>query len=78
MVQAIPGFSTLDEDLRCTLLNLVQSSYKRYLAGELTDPIYPELEGICDWLTIVQDRKPSEIRRCVGFLAAEFVFVLYV
>ena len=76
MVQAIPGFRTLDEDLRSTLFNLFQASsmydWQDRNKGHFDHPGIFELELLCQWLEIVQDRKPSDIRRFVGFLLQGF------
>jgi hypothetical protein len=70
VMQAIPGFRTLDQDLRSTLLNLIQFSFLKYW-GE-------ELEVVCQRLAIVQDRNPLDVRRFVGFLLQGFEFVICV
>ncbi|KAG0618726.1 hypothetical protein M758_4G088200 [Ceratodon purpureus] len=54
----IPGFSSLDEDLRSTLLDLIQ-----FFSMQALLILYNcELEDVCRRLAIVQDRQPSEIR----------------
>ncbi|KAG0618777.1 hypothetical protein M758_4G091500 [Ceratodon purpureus] len=55
---AIPGFSTLDEDLRSTLLNLIQFLTLKVWYNKRTC----KLEEACRLLAIVQDRESSEIR----------------
>ncbi|KAG0579324.1 hypothetical protein KC19_4G090600 [Ceratodon purpureus] len=54
----IPGFSALDENLRSTLLNLIQFLTLKAWDDEETC----KLEELSRRLAIVQDRKPSEIR----------------
>ncbi|KAG0618736.1 hypothetical protein M758_4G088800 [Ceratodon purpureus] len=53
----IPGFSTLDEDLRSTLLDLIQ-----FFSMQARLVYTCEFEEACRLLAIVQDRQPSEIR----------------
>ncbi|KAG0579329.1 hypothetical protein KC19_4G091000 [Ceratodon purpureus] len=57
-VVAIPGFSTLDEVLRSTLLSLIQVLTLKVWYFETTC----KLEEACRMLAIVQDREPCEIR----------------
>ncbi|KAG0579279.1 hypothetical protein KC19_4G087800 [Ceratodon purpureus] len=64
-VIAIPGFSTLDEDLRSTLLDLIQF-FSMQAWYEVTSWV---LEEACRRLAIVQDRHPSEIRGYIFKLA---------
>jgi hypothetical protein len=75
-VQAIPGFRTLDEDLRSTLLNLFQASSLTYWQSHnidcYNDPRIFELEELCQWLAIVQDQRLLKIREFVGFLQQGF------
>jgi hypothetical protein len=75
-VQAIPGFRTLDEDLRFTLLNLFQALSLKYWQESNTyhfdDTRIFGLEVICQWLAIVQDQTPLKIRGFVGFLLQGF------
>jgi hypothetical protein len=65
VMQAIPGLSTLREDLRITLLNLIQfSSYNIFtLSG---GHLLPDVEIVCRIMAIAEDREPWEIRRNVG------------
>ncbi|KAG0557610.1 hypothetical protein KC19_11G143600 [Ceratodon purpureus] len=62
---AIPGFSTLDEDLRFTILNLIQALLMKKWSERnrrcFDDPTVFELEVLCQWLAIVQDRRPLDI-----------------
>ncbi|KAG0579289.1 hypothetical protein KC19_4G088200 [Ceratodon purpureus] len=55
---AIPGFSALGEDLRSTLLHLIQDLL-------LKDDVWKswELNVVCRRLAIVQDQRPSEIQK---------------
>jgi hypothetical protein len=75
-VQAVPGFRTLDEDLRSTLLNLFQASsmydWRERNKNRFGNPRIFEQELLCQWLEIVQDRKPWDICRFVGFLLQGF------
>jgi hypothetical protein len=84
VVQAIPGFNGLDEDLRSTFLNLIQELMMKYWWNckpsnnqwGLNKPSNNQwglnLEVACQRLAIVQDRAPSEIRKFVGFLSQGF------
>jgi hypothetical protein len=77
VVQAIPGFNGLDEDLRSTFLNLIQElmirnrrAWKYKSDTNYHSPI--ELEVACQRLAIVQNREPSAIRKFVGFVSQGF------
>ena len=69
MVQAIPGFSSMEAHLRDTLLNLILSA--GFLEGRYCDSVEcaEEDEYIplsCRWLSIVQNRSCSNIYNDVG------------
>jgi hypothetical protein len=76
VVQAIPGFNGLDEDLRSTFLNLIQEFMMKYSRGwnykYYNNQFEFELEVACQRLAIVQDREPLVIRKFVGFLSQGF------
>ncbi|KAG0618750.1 hypothetical protein M758_4G089200 [Ceratodon purpureus] len=57
---AIPGFSALGEDLRSTLLHLIQDLL---LKGKDNWWKSWELNVVCQRLAIVQDQRPSEIQK---------------
>ncbi|KAG0580836.1 hypothetical protein KC19_4G203600 [Ceratodon purpureus] len=57
---AIPGFSALGEDLRSTLLHLIQDLLLKYSGWKSSD-----LNVVCQRLAIVQDQRPSEIQKFI-------------
>lgn len=78
VVQTIPGFNGLDEDLRSTFLNLIQELLieNRRAPKYKWDTNYQCPIGLgeaCRSLAIVQNRELSVIRKFVGFL---FEFVI--
>jgi hypothetical protein len=76
VVQAIPGFNGLDEDLRSTFLNLIQEFMMKYWQGWNYEYYYKQfdfvVEEACRRLAIVQNREPLVIRKFVGFLSQGF------
>jgi hypothetical protein len=66
MVQGIPGFSTLNDNRRSTLLDLVNGSI--FLADVPWVSLLFNVADTCKWLSILQNRSPSKISWDVGFL----------
>jgi len=71
-------FSSLNEDLQSTLLNLVQECSWTSWHPEVRNGNFFDVESVCRRLAILQKRDPREILNYVGSVCQNVEIIIFV